>query len=66
MDPLYDGLPVVIVKNWAEITEEFLNQKYEEMKTKSYLIEKTSLQYWLDLIDSYRSNCTNDRAAGFF
>ncbi|HSX25586.1 MAG TPA: hypothetical protein VLE89_01095, partial [Chlamydiales bacterium] len=31
LDPLYENLPIVIVKDWREVTQEFLNRKYEEL-----------------------------------
>lgn len=34
MDYFYCNLPVVIVKNWSEITQEFLESNYVELKTK--------------------------------
>jgi hypothetical protein len=30
LDPLYAGLPVVIVSNWSDVTHELLNSTYEE------------------------------------
>ncbi len=54
LDPLYEGLPVVVVKNWTEITEAFLKEKYEEMSQKSYTYEKLKMRYWEQLIDSYK------------
>ncbi len=52
LDPLYEGLPVVIVTDWDEITEEnmkkwleqykdaFTNPKYREKLTNTYWINK--------------------------
>ena len=50
LDPLFEDLPVLIVRNWEDISEEFLNRQYEEMQAKAYRIEKIYAQYWLDLI----------------
>ena len=36
LDYLYDGLPVLIVKDWNEINEDFLNRKYKQMTLKKY------------------------------
>ena len=30
-DPFYEELPVLIVDNWEDITEEFIEQKYQEI-----------------------------------
>lgn len=54
LDPLYKDLPVVIVEDWEEIDEEFLEAKYKEMLLKKYDLKKIYAQYWLDLIDSYK------------
>ncbi len=55
LDPMYEDLPVLIVKNWNEITEEFLEQKYEEISSKTaYKIEKIYFAYWENIINSYK------------
>ena len=56
LDPLFADLPVVIVKDWNEVTEEFLNKKYEEMSHKTYNFETLYAQYWRDLIRSYATH----------
>jgi hypothetical protein len=53
-DSLYEDLPVVIIKDWREVTEEFLVKKEEEMRTKKYRLEKVYAYYWLNLIESYK------------
>lgn len=50
LDSLYEDLPVVIIKEWQEVTEDFLNKKYEEMMLKSYKKEKIFAEYWINLI----------------
>lgn len=42
LDPLYEGLPVLIVKNWVDITSELL----ENFKPQTYNIEKLDIEYW--------------------
>jgi hypothetical protein len=53
LDRLYEGLPVVIVKDWAEIKEENLNLWLEQFKDFSYR-EKLTLKYWLNKIDEVK------------
>jgi len=52
IDELYEELPIVVVKDWSEITKEFLERKYDEvMKNKQdnkYNMEKLELKYWTD------------------
>lgn len=54
LDPMYEDLPVVIVNDWEEVTEEFLKAKYAEMILKNYNWGKVYVQYWLNLIESYK------------
>ena len=50
LDVVFEDLPVLIVKDWNELTEDFLNKKYEEMSSKNYAYEKIYAKYWLDKI----------------
>lgn len=59
LDKLYEGLPVVIVKNWEEVTEEFLEDKYVSMHSEIYNFEKMYFDYWEKLIYKYQQNCKN-------
>jgi hypothetical protein len=54
MDSIFEGLPVLIVDEWSEINEAFLNQKWEEMSQNNYCDDKLFMDYWIRLIDSYR------------
>lgn len=50
LDPLYSDLPVLIVQNWEEVTEEFLNRKWDEMQSKFYNKDKMYVDWWLSQI----------------
>lgn len=53
LDPLYEGLPVVIVQNWDEITEENLQKwiiQYADASTNHAYREKLTHQYWMSKI----------------
>jgi len=52
MEMFYD-LPILFVDNWDNITEQFLNEKYEEIINNTYPLEKIKIDYWLNLINSY-------------
>lgn len=54
LDPLYADLPVIIVKDWSEITEDFLAKKYQSMCRKEYSSDKLFMDYWVKLIRSYK------------
>jgi hypothetical protein len=47
---LFRDLPVLVVKDWTEITEEFLFQSYQDFQKKVYKTEKMYMDYWLSLI----------------
>lgn len=53
IDKLYEGLPAVIIDDWAEVTQEFLNKKYEELSAKEFNYEKLNFAYWQELIKSF-------------
>lgn len=55
LDPLYKDLPVLIVDNWSDITEEFLNQQYELINNKNYKLEKIYFKYWFNLLKNLQS-----------
>lgn len=50
LDPLYKDLPVVIVKDWSEVTEAFLEKKHEELQKQTYQWDKLQIAYWLKCI----------------
>ncbi len=57
LDPLYEDLPVLIVQNWEDITEEFLHEKFAEMSNRQYRLEKLRFDYWANLIVSAQKLC---------
>lgn len=50
LDPVYQDLPVVIINDWQEVTKEFLEQKYIEISSKKYNLEKLYIGYWIKQI----------------
>lgn len=52
LDRLFDGLPVVLVNNWEEVTQEFLEKKYQELLPVllTYDRKKIYAEYWLNQI----------------
>ena len=50
LDSVYADLPVIIINDWADITEEFLKAKYAELSVKQWSCEKLYAQYWIDKI----------------
>ena len=54
LDSLYDDLPVLIVKDWSDVTEEMLMKVVNEFKGKHekglFNYDKITLKYWVDKI----------------
>ncbi len=50
IDPVYEGLPVLVVKEWSEVSEELLNNAKREMGKKSWQMERLSIDYWMKQI----------------
>ena len=47
---MFEDLPVLVVDNWEQITEELLHQTIELFKTKQFNYEKLKLSYWKNMI----------------
>ncbi len=54
LDPLYEDLPILIIHDWKEITEEYLERKWHEMTSKKFTIEKLFMEYWWKKIEEVR------------
>ena len=52
IDILYDDLPVLIINNWNEITEDLLNSTIIDFKNRNFNFNKITLKYWTDLMKS--------------
>ena len=53
LDPLYEGLPVVIVKDWSEVTSANLDkwlEQYKDAFTNPSYREKLTYKYWFSKI----------------
>jgi len=46
LDSLYTDLPVIIIKDWHEITREMLDTVANEFKTKTFNYDKLTVAYW--------------------
>jgi hypothetical protein len=50
LDPLYENLRILLVYDWEEVDENYLNQKYAEIQARPHHLEKAYLSYWHDFI----------------
>lgn len=55
LTPLFEDLPVVIVKDWEEVTREFLEKKFQELKSKSWSRDKLYITYWFQKIQDLQA-----------
>ena len=54
LDPMFEGLPVLIVNNWDEVTFDYLQSKLAEMEENKIPRDKMYADYWFDLITSLK------------
>ena len=52
IDSLFDELPVLIVKDWSDVTKELLDSTISTFKDKSFNYDKLTLKYWMDKINN--------------
>ena len=48
----FDDLPILQVDDMCSLTKEFLEDKYEEMMSKEYNLDKLKMSYWLQQIEN--------------
>ena len=54
LDPLFDGLPVLIISDWSEVTQQFLELRYQEIMSKAYDFAPLYHEYWQQKIYAVR------------
>jgi hypothetical protein len=54
LDPLYVDLPVVIVDNWEEVDEQFLESTLEAFANREFSMEKLSANYWHQVFNQFK------------
>ena len=48
LDDMYRDLPVLIVKDWKDVNETLLRETVESFQTRTFQLEKLTLQYWIN------------------
>jgi SAM-dependent methyltransferase len=60
LDRLYEGLPVIIIQDWSEVTPEFLQKTLVEYKEKhlnnEFKYEKLHKYYWVRLVQQMKDS----------
>ena len=54
IDVEYENLPVLIVKDWSDITQELLDATVEDFSKKKFTMERLLLSYWVDQINTHK------------
>ncbi len=54
LDKLYEQLPILVIDEWSEITQEFLEKKYKEITSKKYNLEILYIDYWSAVIKAVK------------
>ena len=52
VDPLFEGLPVWIVHEWSEVTQEGMDTVVQAFKGQAFNMERLELSYWQNLLRS--------------
>ena len=55
LDTLFEDLPILIVKEWSDVSQELLENTIKEYSTKEFNLKKRTLNYWIDKINSYKN-----------
>ncbi|MEM7294430.1 MAG: hypothetical protein AAF420_13705, partial [Pseudomonadota bacterium] len=53
LSPLFDDLPVLIVEDWRDVSEQLLNQTIEAFCGREFNYAKLTLAYWRTRFDSH-------------
>lgn len=61
LNPLYEGLPVILIDRWEEATDAFLGQKLEEFKNLSWNREKLYADFWFAKVRAIQSKLRESR-----
>jgi hypothetical protein len=52
INDLFENLPVIVINDWQEINQKFLENAKQEVMKKSFSLEKLSMRYWKSQIKS--------------
>lgn len=52
----FNTLPILWIKDYSIITTDYLNNEYNRIKNTNFNLEKSTLKYWIDKIEYYRTS----------
>lgn len=64
MDSMFKDLPVLIVNDWTEITEDLLNRTYKKFSTYKSDIAPLYIEYWAEKIKTVRDDFIKNMSRG--
>lgn len=50
LDCIYEGLPILLINEWEDITEQLLNETLITYSNKEFNLNKLTFNYWKDLV----------------
>jgi hypothetical protein len=61
IDPVYEGLPVLIVPRWSDVTRELLDKTFAKFQTRTWELERLTLAYWVGRIHTAEAGAGTQR-----
>lgn len=52
----FEDLPIVLVEDWAQVTESFLLNKLEEFRSRNFDMSKAKMSYWREVLRRAKEN----------
>lgn len=52
LNVIYEELPVLVVEEWSDISQELLTKTLEDFSTRQFNYEKLTMDYWINLVNS--------------
>ena len=66
LDKLYEGLPILVIDDWKQITEDFLEKEYRRITSKKYNLGKLYIEYWHKKIKAVRDAFLQKKKYDFY
>lgn len=57
LSQLYDDLPILQVDDWADVTGGLLNKTFRDFQTRTFNVQKLTLDYWKNLFLEQSKQC---------
>lgn len=54
LNPMYENLPIIVVDDWADLSDEYLRETFDQLSSKTYNMDKLFMPYWINYINAFR------------